>query len=156
MKLFFYFFLSDRPTQPFEWRAMGNETFYWDGLISIMMIVISCRIFLKTVTRHQVTVYNSSIPSRSFLRLRIINSAVKHKRSTYTVQYRPEYRPAWTPFFIEHTCALFHKIWWKGTKFDLGKSYNRNIPIFLLRNPTLKLSTIFYEVVRYHKVAYRR
>ena len=23
-----------QPTQPFEWRAMGNETFYWDGLLN--------------------------------------------------------------------------------------------------------------------------
>ena len=31
-EIIFRFFLSDRPTQPFEWRAMENETFYWDGL----------------------------------------------------------------------------------------------------------------------------
>ena len=29
------FLLSNRPTQPFEWRAMGNETFYWDGLTQL-------------------------------------------------------------------------------------------------------------------------
>ena len=27
---FLIFFLSNRPIQPFEWRAMENETFYWD------------------------------------------------------------------------------------------------------------------------------
>ena len=34
-----YFFLSDLPTQPFEWRAMGNETFYWDGLIVVEQVI---------------------------------------------------------------------------------------------------------------------
>ena len=34
--IIFFLWLSDRPTQPFEWRAMGNETFHWDGLMKIL------------------------------------------------------------------------------------------------------------------------
>ena len=39
---FFDFFLSDRPTQPFEWKAMGNETFYWDGLSCVLPVPWVC------------------------------------------------------------------------------------------------------------------
>ena len=40
------FFLSDRSTQSFERRAMGNETFYWDGLSILKKIKTICAIIV--------------------------------------------------------------------------------------------------------------
>ena len=45
---------------------------------------------------------------------------------------------------VLHLCVEIYK----------GKTYR--VTTFLLRNPSPKFSTIFYEIVRYHKVAYRR
>ena len=47
------FFLSDRPTQPFEWREMGNETFYWDGLS--ILLELQNRLFWMLKELHKIS-----------------------------------------------------------------------------------------------------